>query len=1190
MESAAPWKIESVDLDLDLDRSRANRLPRLPQRYVPRPRLDALFADQRLAVIHAGGGYGKTTLVAARLSSFDGVSVYARLAPGDHSVQLLSLRLQHALKRAGLSDLAGALDASVDPNDALDFLSDAMAAFDERILLAVDDAHYAASSASQGLRRLIQSVPPNVFLVVAARAVPSEVWGPSDDGLLLTEADLAFTLSETRAYLAGSDRDPAELHCEAQGWPTAVVLSSRMRRRGDSTYGIRALVDDHLAMAPLELRRALVQSAHLPAIDQEILSIIQASITLDQLRNVGLPMQVRDRGQAFLDPVAETLRDHGPLEPSLARQLAVFHHSRGHPLDGARTLAAAGLHDEAAALLAVMTPAEAATENIGELRAVVEALPAGALDAHPYAILHLVRGLELTFERAARSALITQLIDVVGDQPVTPIAREVLAERARDLVRQLDIEAAASCATRVMAFTDRSEDIVRARCLDVLAWTSAWQARDYAGAERFSQRAIAAARRTGVGVWVAEAYLTLALRVQHPAGAFDRAEASLREALALYAPRSARAALVLSFLADILIDVGRPAEAAGLAQRAFRLGRSTGSQQGAGYAAWSLARAMSATNDAKQTMSALSRVEQHPGDWFTSPSGPTFLADAACMLERVGEQSLADRYLARAVQRRSEVPLPVLLAQATLAVRRGTDMAGDLLQRAAAMDGASPIDQVRLGVLQAYAALRQDSSQGPSLATAVFERAAEIGVPGLALTVEPDLGPMLVQAAIRGGSRAARAASAAVPISLQVLGGFAVTRAGRCLDLPTDTAHSLVMLAAVRAPLRVSEVPAVLGLPSTVSVAVALDELQQAVPGMILSEGGWIRIAEDVRVDARQLLDAAVDSRRWATRDPLRAVLAARTVDGMYTGEVLPGVRAQWADRPRQRLRAEVLAALDLIAGVALEVDDLDEAIGATQRALEIDASDPDRFLTLAEMYLRQDRRARAAAALADAGSTATREGLGLTARHQNLARLLRLDAAQQQLRPAAVSSLPDRSIALRVLGRLEVVYQGRLVPLPAGHPTRLVTLLACAQGPVGVRSIIRSLWPDVEEKRGRGRLREALHRLTRAVPLVQRTGQDQLSFTPEVRMDLNHFQASARFAEAGGEGHLLAAREALEVYGGPLLPEHVDGDWIQATRVEVERRHTSLLNLLSMDQKRRAAIGTALRDPPLPTSGDPSH
>ena len=73
--------------------------------------------------------------------------------------------------------------------------------------------------------------------------------------------------------------------------------------------------------------------------------------------------------------------------------------------------------------------------------------------------------------------------------------------------------------------------------------------------------------------------------------------------------------------------------------------------------------------DSDGVIAGVRAVERHPGDWYHHNTGVVFLGDAADALDRAGEATLANDYLARAVVARRRGAGHVAFAQALMGAR-----------------------------------------------------------------------------------------------------------------------------------------------------------------------------------------------------------------------------------------------------------------------------------------------------------------------------------------------------------------------------------------------------------------------------------------------------------------------------------------------------------------------------------------
>jgi DNA-binding SARP family transcriptional activator/tetratricopeptide (TPR) repeat protein len=147
--------------------------------------------------------------------------------------------------------------------------------------------------------------------------------------------------------------------------------------------------------------------------------------------------------------------------------------------------------------------------------------------------------------------------------------------------------------------------------------------------------------------------------------------------------------------------------------------------------------------------------------------------------------------------------------------------------------------------------------------------------------------------------------------------------------------------------------------------------------------------------------------------------------------------------------------------------------------------------------------------------------------------------------------------VDIKLLGRFEVIVDGTVVPPEVWrrrHAAGLVKLLALSQGRrLHREQVIDALWPDLSVRAAQPRLHKAAHYARRAfgdddsAAVVLR--DDLVALLPEaaVTVDALEFRRRAEAAVAGLSG--AGAADALELYGGPLLPEDPYEPWVAEQR-----------------------------------------
>jgi LuxR family transcriptional regulator, maltose regulon positive regulatory protein len=269
-------------------------IPSLRSFVVARPRLlDRLHAavGNGVTELQAPGGYGKTTLAAQFARDVDFEARWLLLDPSCRAPETFAEQLVRAILgseawQPATAEGDGALAA---------YVGAALREFDRDtprpLLLVIDNAHELnhAEASSDLLVWLLQSLPMGSEVLLLTREplplpdLDRQVAG--GDALLLTTADLAFTLEEVEAVLsheAPARLPPAELvHSETGGWPVAVrgIASGTLRiedagRAVASGVWDRYLASEVWAVVPAELQHSLMLSAVPPSMEPALVAAL----------------------------------------------------------------------------------------------------------------------------------------------------------------------------------------------------------------------------------------------------------------------------------------------------------------------------------------------------------------------------------------------------------------------------------------------------------------------------------------------------------------------------------------------------------------------------------------------------------------------------------------------------------------------------------------------------------------------------------------------------------------------------------------------------------------------------------------------------------------------------------------------------------------------------------------------------
>jgi LuxR family transcriptional regulator, maltose regulon positive regulatory protein len=437
------------------------RAPKLVPGFVRRPRLlDLLNQGElvRLALVVGPAGAGKTTLLADWLTARpERPSAWLSCDAADTDPARFVAAIIEAARCGFGEPWVGedaqqlmSLDGGV-PADAVAALADDLEALDGARVLVIDDFHLAGTASADALRWLVEYHPPSLQLVVASRVDPPlrvHRMRAHQDLVELRDADLAFSVEETRSLLAGFDvrlgePELAMVHRRSEGWVAGLQMAA---------ISIHGSPDPATAAGRVQLGRHAVAGYFL----EEVLSrqpaeVVDFMLTTSVLDELSVPactalygpksakmlefLYSRHMFLAVLDEDAPTYRYHHLIKDVLQAELHTrdparekrLHEAAAHYLieagqtgAAARHLLAAGAQAVAFSLLSegvvrdVLTnPAVDSALDLDEIR---PELFAGAPEfLLPLAAELLWRG---AFERGSRAvALARQCRIDPGQQP-----------------------------------------------------------------------------------------------------------------------------------------------------------------------------------------------------------------------------------------------------------------------------------------------------------------------------------------------------------------------------------------------------------------------------------------------------------------------------------------------------------------------------------------------------------------------------------------------------------------------------------------------------------------------------------------------------------------------------------------------------------------------------------------------------
>jgi len=405
-------------------------IPPVAASYLPRPRLHAAWERWRgrnVALVTAGAGYGKTSLLAACAREGSRPVSWLALDTHDRDLGQFAPHLLHALDPA-LARTAAAWDPA-GPGFAARVLALAVGALHraaEARVLVLDDLHLlpATGPVPAFIDRLARSLPADATLVLASREPPAipvmklRAAGRADE---LDAADLAFDAEEMKAAavrLGAPDPEALLPWLErTEGWPAGVaILCQGLLARGgapspgaarpDPAGWFAYFAEEVLAGLPDDLRDFLIRSAALPRLEPDLCDEVLrrddsrrrlADLHARQLFTIRL--DGADPAYRYHHLFHDVLRENLEREPAaevraLRRRVASALQRRERWSDALATAAAAGDHAAVLRLARRRGDALLAAGRFEMLRGALEAAPPARLRATPQALAVLGRACE----------------------------------------------------------------------------------------------------------------------------------------------------------------------------------------------------------------------------------------------------------------------------------------------------------------------------------------------------------------------------------------------------------------------------------------------------------------------------------------------------------------------------------------------------------------------------------------------------------------------------------------------------------------------------------------------------------------------------------------------------------------------------------------------------------------------------
>lgn len=309
--------------------------PRVRSRLVTRQRLiDQLdaAAHQKLALICAPAGFGKTTLVAewlAASSSDEWGSAWVSLDQADNDLAQFWSYITAALRKVDPSIGSGLVSLLSSPQtppieSILTMLINEVVASGRDIVLVLDDFHFIdAKNIHDSISFFIDHLPPRLQLVITSRADPPLPLGRLRARGEMTEiraADLKFTSEGVADFLnvtMGLElaaRDVERLDSRIEGWIAGLQLAALSIRgrdnhsefiasfAGNDRYLVDYLVEEVLERQPETVRAFLLDTAILDRLNADLCDSVRDTIGSQEI------LESLERDNLFVIPLDDERR------------------------------------------------------------------------------------------------------------------------------------------------------------------------------------------------------------------------------------------------------------------------------------------------------------------------------------------------------------------------------------------------------------------------------------------------------------------------------------------------------------------------------------------------------------------------------------------------------------------------------------------------------------------------------------------------------------------------------------------------------------------------------------------------------------------------------------------------------------------------------------------------------------------
>ena len=399
----------------------------------------SLDEGQRLTLVSAPAGFGKTTLLSAWLTHLDRPGTHTRTAwlsldEGDNELIRLLTHLVAALQSVGLDVDPAVLEAARTASTAAaltalvnDVTRACERAAETQWVLVLDDYHtIEAAAVHEAVTFLLAHLPARLHLVVATRSDPPFPLARLRSRGQLTEiraAELRFTRTESLDFLnrvMGLDLTTADVQAleeRTEGWVAGLQLAALSLRdlpergevigfieafTGSNRFVIDYLADEVLARQPALVRDFLLRTAILDRLTGPLCDAVTGGADgtrmLENLERDNLflvPLDTQRSWYRYHHLFADVLRarllaEHADQVPDLHRRASAWSSSHDLVADAVHHGLAAQDFDRAAYLIEEALPEMRRTRQDGVLLTWMRSLPESVVRRSP--VLSIVSG------------------------------------------------------------------------------------------------------------------------------------------------------------------------------------------------------------------------------------------------------------------------------------------------------------------------------------------------------------------------------------------------------------------------------------------------------------------------------------------------------------------------------------------------------------------------------------------------------------------------------------------------------------------------------------------------------------------------------------------------------------------------------------------------------------------------------